>query len=449
MSRAEKRITDDLFSAFRKLNKICEERENEYKYHVNVYGDSDYFKIDLVYDLKLKPFQEIVLKEIDKIYQNVNNQDIYFFDCSFKVYKKLLKNRKGNYFKNNPDANDLDFISSEVECFSNPKENRVFKEKVQFYYHTYFETKECFAITLRRKLEYLNESLNIYDLQVNLSDFNWANIKFKDIKITKKDNKKNLESDNQVTTNSSWDYPLNNEYQWCEMILDSFKTVTDRKNPEAYFNSQFNIRKDIHPKDRFFPMCKEYSVKLKEAFKEIVDNGNELPKKSSSIAKQIFNCNHIIDPVYDPAKSLFYEKSENNSDLKFIINEEDFDSIIGSLNIPINDVNNSYIKNKEKATFKNVIIEKRKQEYIFKLLESLCITVDGKSILTPRKKGALRGVIEALKESKIIPDIGLAKLCNMIANEIHLELKSELDASNTSEDYKKAALDYIKNNPLH
>mgnify|MGYP003639790562 CR=1 FL=1 len=452
MSKAEKRITDDLFSAFKKLDKIYEERENEYRYHVNVYGDSDSFEIDLVYDLKLKPLQEEVLNEIDKVYQNANNQNIYFFDCSFKVYKKLLKNRKENYFKNNLDANDLDFISSEVEYFSKPSENRVFEEKVQFYYHTYFETKECFAITLRRKLEYLNESLNIYDLQVDLSDFNWANIKFNNIKIIKKDNKQNLEPNNPMITNSSWDYPLNNEYQWCEMILDSFKTVTDRKNPEAYFNSQLNIRKEIHPKNRFFPLCKEYAIKLKETFKELAKNNNEIPKNPSLRAKQIINCKHIIDPAYDPFKSLFSEKPENNSGLKFIINEDDFDNIISSIDKLINEVNISDkegVKNKEKPTFKNIITAEEKKVYILKLLEDLSITVDGQSILTSRKKGALRGVVEALRESRIIPNIGLATLCTIVASEIHLELKSELDASTTSEHYKKDTLVYIKNNPLH
>lgn len=97
----------------------------------------------------------------------------------------------------------------------------------------------------------------------------------------------------------------------------------------------------------------------------------------------------------------------------------------------------------------NELVSKEKQNYILKLLEDLSITVDGKSVLSPRKKGALRGVVESLREKMIIPNIGIAKLCNLIAFEINLELNSELDASTTSENYKKEASKYINNNPLH
>ena len=95
------------------------------------------------------------------------------------------------------------------------------------------------------------------------------------------------------------------------------------------------------------------------------------------------------------------------------------------------------------------LISNEKQNYILKLLEDLSITVDSKSVLSTRKKGALRGVVEALREKMVIPNIGIAKLCNLIAFEIDLELNSELDASTTSENYKKEALKYINNNPLH
>ncbi|WP_044398504.1 hypothetical protein [Lacinutrix sp. Hel_I_90] len=90
-----------------------------------------------------------------------------------------------------------------------------------------------------------------------------------------------------------------------------------------------------------------------------------------------------------------------------------------------------------------------KQEYILRMLEDLAITVDGNSVLTPKKIGAIRGVVEALREKKIISHIGLHKLCVIFAEKINATMKSELDASNTSEDYKKSAIEYIKNNPLH
>ena len=90
-----------------------------------------------------------------------------------------------------------------------------------------------------------------------------------------------------------------------------------------------------------------------------------------------------------------------------------------------------------------------KQSYILKLLEDLSITVEGKSVLSTRKKGALRGVVEALREENILSQIGIDKLCKIIAKEIDLELKSKLDFSDVSQKFQKDAKQYIKDNPLH
>lgn len=94
------------------------------------------------------------------------------------------------------------------------------------------------------------------------------------------------------------------------------------------------------------------------------------------------------------------------------------------------------------------LLSAEKQTYVLKMLEDLAITIDGYYALSPKKLGAIRGVVEALREKKIISHMGLHKLSVMFANKINATMKSELDESNTSEDYKKTAIEYIKNNPL-
>ena len=94
-------------------------------------------------------------------------------------------------------------------------------------------------------------------------------------------------------------------------------------------------------------------------------------------------------------------------------------------------------------------VNQEKQDYILKILEDLAITKDGVYNLGDRSKGTVRGVIEALREEHIIPKLSLKRLCDIIANQINLELKSKLDWSNTSDDYHKKAKQYIKDNPLH
>lgn len=108
----------------------------------------------------------------------------------------------------------------------------------------------------------------------------------------------------------------------------------------------------------------------------------------------------------------------------------------------------SLVLEEETDSFKTFVTQE-KQDYILKILEDLAITKDGVYNLGDRSKGTVRGVIEALREEHIIPKLSLKRLCDIIANQINLELKSKLDWSNTSDDYHKKAKQYIKNNPLH
>jgi hypothetical protein len=109
---------------------------------------------------------------------------------------------------------------------------------------------------------------------------------------------------------------------------------------------------------------------------------------------------------------------------------------------------NALLLEKETDSFKT-FVNQEKQDYILKILEDLAITKDGVYNLGDRSKGAIRGVIEALREEHIIPKLSLKRLCNIMANQINLELKSKLDWSATSDNYHKDAKQYIKNNPLH
>lgn len=91
-------------------------------------------------------------------------------------------------------------------------------------------------------------------------------------------------------------------------------------------------------------------------------------------------------------------------------------------------------------------IDKDKWEFISKLLEDLAITINGKYALSDKRKGAIRGVSEALKEKLIFPERSLESLNNFIAQKIGLVINSKLDCSGVSEKYKKLTIKYIVNN---
>jgi hypothetical protein len=107
---------------------------------------------------------------------------------------------------------------------------------------------------------------------------------------------------------------------------------------------------------------------------------------------------------------------------------------------------------KKKNTIKHIIPKSFEEltnpenlKFILQMLEDLQITKNGKYILGDRKKSSIRGVVEALRQEIIIPNITLEASCNLIASRIELQLNSKLDHSDIVKSYKKLALDYIKN----
>lgn len=94
-------------------------------------------------------------------------------------------------------------------------------------------------------------------------------------------------------------------------------------------------------------------------------------------------------------------------------------------------------------TFENFVTPD-KQTFILALLDDLSITRDGVSILSVRKKSALRGIIEALRENNIVPPLGFDTLVRIVAIKIGLQVASKLDWSHTSDEYKSRAEKYIK-----
>jgi len=99
------------------------------------------------------------------------------------------------------------------------------------------------------------------------------------------------------------------------------------------------------------------------------------------------------------------------------------------------------------TTFEELLNE-NKQTYYLEILEELSITKNGVSILPDRKKSALRGVNEALRESNFLPELSLEHLNKITAKKIGLELKSKLDHSKTCKDFIKSTKIYLTAHPF-
>ncbi|MCG1037302.1 hypothetical protein [Polaribacter sargassicola] len=116
-------------------------------------------------------------------------------------------------------------------------------------------------------------------------------------------------------------------------------------------------------------------------------------------------------------------------------------------------INNDLVKNIKEGDiidFESFITDINKRDYVYRILEYFgAINSNRKSTLTQRKKGVLRGVVEALIDKNVLPEFGLHNLCLIIAKDIGLELKSKLDYHDTAKKIHNEAKKYIVDNPFH
>jgi len=94
----------------------------------------------------------------------------------------------------------------------------------------------------------------------------------------------------------------------------------------------------------------------------------------------------------------------------------------------------------------DTVLPDGKGAFVLQMLEDLGITVNNKSAISERRKGALRGVVEALKDKDILPNQSLEALNNLVAEKIGLVLKSKIDWSKTSDAYLAKGKKYIADN---
>lgn len=324
-------VLNKLFSYFEKLNELEEIKNLDFQDHINRYGNDNFIEIDLKFDIDSEPWKESILIEIDKTYKKAKEHNIYFFDCPFDVYKNHFKKRNENYFNENIDATELDFLLSEVGYFSNPEKNRVFiKNNNSYNYSSYFEPKENFVISLKRKLEFLAEKLKKFNRAIDFSFLEPSPLGFTGINVLEIQNDENNKS---MIPNSTWDYPLNNPYKWYEMILNSFIRKTDIDNPLFYFKTEFKKRDDVFEPLQFYNYCIEYTTDLKNALIELKANELKLPPYTYGVKKQIYDCDHIWEVANSKLDSVFNPENKPLPKKVLKIDETSFNKVINTLQI--------------------------------------------------------------------------------------------------------------------
>jgi len=141
------------------------------------------------------------------------------------------------------------------------------------------------------------------------------------------------------------------------------------------------------------------------AIQEHQDAGKPLPYIKTPVFKgsKIKNSNPQEDKVIDLEKLInpydFFLCYQFKNFLKYEIESRKGKSTNHSPSLVKKEV---AISNNTQRTFDNTL-SKENAEFLLKMLEDMSITIGGKSILSERKKGAVRGVVEATREKNILP----------------------------------------------
>lgn len=130
-----------------------------------------YHEIELKYEDDINIIKEQIIEVIDGLYSQSKKDNIYYFDCPSEVYKNYFSDRMSTYFKDIPEANELDFLKSEIKYFSNPLKNRVLEKKYD--YSEFVGNTDKYKIPLRRKLEFLTPKLKKYNYRILYKEDVW------------------------------------------------------------------------------------------------------------------------------------------------------------------------------------------------------------------------------------------------------------------------------------
>ena len=188
----------------------------------------------------------------------------------------------------------------------------------------------------------------------------------------------------------------------------------------------------------------EYKVLHERSYKnELHVVLNNLPKKYELPTEETFKINpfHIQERFYNYHYGVTIRDAVDF--IKFQEIEYGYRNKIINESIPIDII--------KKDTFVDInfnSLSESTQTFILDMLESLGITVNNKAALSERRKGAIRGVVIALRDNNILPLISLESLIKYIAAKIGLEINSKLDSTKISDDFEKKARKYIKDNPI-
>ena len=152
-------IADAIIQSFQNLKGLNYKmsKEIEATFGNDIFADHTPVELKFEYEID---FTKNKIKELISDLYNQSREDNYFyFDCPSEVYINHFEARKELYLVEVPEANEFEFLLSEVKYFSEPYDNRVIIGKSGYNYNEYIDYSDRYRITLKRKIEFLSKKL--------------------------------------------------------------------------------------------------------------------------------------------------------------------------------------------------------------------------------------------------------------------------------------------------
>jgi hypothetical protein len=263
-------------------------------------------------------------------------------------------------------------------------------------------------------------------------------------------------------------YDINELLNSSEKILsnlneDTKNLFSENKSKHILLATYFDeiFPKYIENTDFMFFALDKMTANFDLQFSYLEDENNKLKQLIFDLKEKHFEkINKMLSTIEVNDKSYFLQQLDNailHLKQKKTLKEQQlskFTEILYDRIKSLKDITEPIITENRKdvnTTIKTfeTFITSEKQKYVLEMLGDFSVTVNNKSILSTRKKGIIRGIVEALRENNILPQISLDASCKIIADKIGLELTSKLDYSKLSDHTYKKAIQYIKEHPIN
>lgn len=237
-----------------------------------------FFELNKDFHSKGKDFyaQKILVEKhleskIEELYVFSMDNNFFYFDCPFKVYENQFENRKEIYFKKNIDANERDFLLSEIAYFSDPSKNRLIGD--DGCYSSYISYSDNYRLSFKRKIEFLSEKLEGFGFRIEYEEFPRSsdNTEFGKTSIVKE--KKVINYNDKL-------FISREAQKWFEDTLLELNAINDNNMAKKGFQAKANaIYKNVECKTVIFKygiLLKEYINYLNRDFSAGIKSDNKL-----------------------------------------------------------------------------------------------------------------------------------------------------------------------------